>query len=332
MKSIKNKNVLYLILTLLVLCMLIEIRSGQFFSVNNIVDILRAIIVPGLFALGAFLVLVSGGIDISFPILASLSCFLVTKMFSDMNYQGSIIIPFIVVSVIGLLLGLLNGVLVAHFKILPFIATLGTSSVFKGLLLGTFNAKNMSVLPTPMIDFGSLTLFEVTNSENALRSSLPFSFIILIVAISITYVLLRQTLLGRSIYAVGGNINAAIRIGIRVKWVQIFVYCFVGVISSIAYLIRICMTQLFIPPSLFGYEMFIISAVVLGGASITGGAGTISGTICGMCLMVVMQNSMLLLGIPTYWQDFFVGLLIIIGVSISATKNRRIGKTSSVKA
>ena len=130
MKKLAQRNEFYIFLVIAALGILIQLRSGQFFTPNNIVDLFSALIVPGLFALGAFMVILSGGVDVSFPALASLSMYATTRILVDANYQGGIWLPIIMSLCFGALLGAVNGVLIATFKLPPLIVTLGTSSVF----------------------------------------------------------------------------------------------------------------------------------------------------------------------------------------------------------
>ena len=125
---------------------------------------------------------------------------------------------------------------------------------------------------------------------------------------------------GRGIYAVGGNAVSAHRAGFNVKRIRFFMFVFVGMISALAGMCRTCMMQQMHPTNMLGMEMNIIAGVVLGGTAVVGGSGTLLGCILGTALIVVVENSMILIGIPTVWKDFFVGALIIIGTGISAMR------------
>lgn len=324
LKNVYRKQEFYIFITILIICLAIQIQSGQFFTPNNIIDILRALNIPAIFSLGMLIVIISGGIDLSFPALAALCYTTTTQIFMNMNYQGTIILPLIVSALFGLILGSINGVFISYYRIPAMIVTLGTSAIFKGIMLGILKNKDLTVVPKPFSDFGFSSLFVGVNADRGIQSNMPTTFIFLIVFIVIIYFILRRTILGRAIYAIGGNESAAVRAGFNVKRVKMFVYCFQGFLAGLTGLIRVCMQQQSRLMTLFGSEMFTIASVVLGGASIAGGTGTVTGTLLGITLMVIIQNSMLLLGIPSYWQDFFVGIVILVGVSISAIQIKRL--------
>lgn len=323
MKKMLQKNEFYIFLTIVLLCLVIEFRSGQFFTGNNIVDIIRSMIVPGMFSIGAFIVIISGGIDVSFPAIAALSSYATTKMLVSMNYQGSILLPFLIAALIGLFLGSINGFFISMFKLPTLIITLGTQSVFRGVMQGVLNSVQIDQLPQPMEEFAYSNLFVAKNPVSGLTSSMPVSVLIFIGILIIAFLILRFTMLGRGIYAIGGDEDSAIRAGFNVKYIKFFIYCFVGVIAGIAGIARVCMMQMCVPTNLFGMEMIVIAAVVLGGTSITGGFGSLTGAMLGILLLTIVQNSLLLLGIPTFWQQFFTGLLIIVGTGISALQVKK---------
>lgn len=317
-KKLLKRTETYIFLILLLLSVLIQVRSGQFYTPNNIVDIMSAMIVPGLFAVGAFLVILSGGIDVSFPALASLTAYAVTKMFLDMGYEGGVFLPLLVAILIGAVLGMINGFFIGYLELPAMIVTLGTSSVFKGFMQGTLDSKQLAVIPAGMKSFGTSALFTATNTQNGLSSRLPTAFLVLVIVVVLAFLVLKYTMFGRGIYAIGGNESAAYNAGFRVKWTKFLLYVFAGAVASIAGMIRVCMMQQCHPTNMLGMEMNIIAGVVLGGTVIGGGRGTMTGCILGTLLIVLVENSMILLGIPVVWKDVFVGLLIVIGTAVSA--------------
>ena len=330
-KKLSRRNETYITLVVLLLCVLIEFRSGQFFTPNNLVDLASALIVPGLFAIGAFLVIVSGGIDVSFPALASLSVYATTKYLLDTGYQGGIWLPILIALALGALLGAVNGFLISWFNLPALIVTLGTSSVFKGVMQGALNSTQLAVIPTGMDSFGKSALFTAQNSTSGLTSRMPVAVLFLAGALILAFLILRYTMYGRGLYAIGGNEVSAHRAGFSVKWIKFFLYVAVGMIASLAGLVRVCMMGQCHPTNMLGMEMMIIAGVVLGGTAITGGAGSLTGCMLGTILIVIVQNSMILLGIPTFWQGFAVGLLIIIGTGVSALQVSRAGARRAAK-
>jgi simple sugar transport system permease protein len=323
-------NEFYLLLVIVALSLMIQARSGQFFTANNLVDLANAMVVPGIFAVGAFMVLVSGGIDVSFPALASLAVYATTRVLVDAGWEGAIWLPFLLVIVVGAVLGALNGFFAARFKVQVLIITLGTASVFSGIMQGVLGSVQIPNIPPAMAEFGRSNLFVATNPKSGLTSSMPVSFLLLVAIVAIAFVVMRYTTFGRGIYAIGGDESAATRAGFNVPRTRFWLYVAVGVIAAIAGLVRTSGMGQMHPTNLLGMELMVIAAVVLGGTAITGGTGTLTGAMLGTLLIVIVQNSMILVGIPTFWQGFALGVLIIVGTGISAVQlTRRSRKRSA---
>lgn len=327
LKQLLGRTEFYVFLIIVAVGLVIQFRSGKFFTGNNFVDIASAMIVPGIFAVGIFMVLVSGGMDVSFPALASLSAYATTKLLLDMGYEGSVLLPLLIAAVIGGLLGAFNGFFIGYLNLTPMIITLGASSVFKGFMQGALNSKQLAVIPAGMKRFGTTYLLETSNSLNQ-TSKLSVAFLVLVAVVILIWFLMNKTYFGRGIYAIGGNPAAAKAAGFNVKRTKFLTYTIVGVIASIAGIIRVCMMQQCHPTNMLGMEMNIIAGVVLGGTAITGGAGTMTGCILGTLLIVLVENSMILLGIPTTWKSVFTGALIVIGTGVSALQVLRANRAA----
>ena len=332
LKKLSRRNEPYIFLVLLALCLLIEVRSGQFFSSNNLVDIASALIVPGLFAIGAFMVIVSGGIDVSFPALASLSVYATTKYLLDTNYQGGVWVAIVMALAIGAVLGAFNGLFIGYFKLPALIVTLGSSSVFKGIMQGTLNSKQLTTIPVGMREWGTSSLFIAKNPVSGLTSRMPVASLAFVIVLALVFLMLRYTMFGRGIYAIGGSEASAHRAGFGVVKTKFIMYIMVGMIASLAGVIRVCMMQQAHPTNMLGMEMNIIAGVVLGGTAITGGRGTLLGCMLGTLLIVIVENSLILLGVPTSWKSVFTGALIIIGTGVSAYQVIRMNSTRKIKA
>ena len=326
-KKLFQSNEPYIFLIIIVLGIDVQIRSGQFFTGNNIVDLLSAMIVPGLFAIAEFMALISGGIDVSFPALASLSAYATTKILLDKEYEGNVFLAFLIAVLIGAVLGAINGYFIGYLNLNAMIVTLGTSSIFQGFMQGTLRANQLSVIPPGMKEFGTASFITATNKVNGLSSVLPYTFLILIIVCGLMFFVLRYTIFGRGIYAIGGNVLSAHTAGFNVKRTKFIMYIIIGMIASIGGICRVCMMQQCHPTNMLGMEMNIIAGVVLGGVALTGGAGTLTGCMLGTFLIILVQNSMILLGIPTTWSDVFVGLVIVIGVSLTALQSSRTSRS-----
>lgn len=321
MSKIMKTNEFYVAVTIILLSIIISSKSSAYFTVGNLIDLLRSSIEMGIFALGVLLVIAAGGIDVSFTAIATFSMFTTTKILYMNNYQGSVLLAFIISAVIGLFLGLINGSLISIFKLPTLIVTLGTSSMYIGFLLTFVGNREISNVPKGMIEYSKLNIIQVANNRGV-TTGLPVSILIFLALIIVVWILLKYTMLGRGIYAIGGDIVSAERAGFNVKGIQLFIYAFVGFISGIAGMVHTTMMRNSNPVSIIGTEMIIIAAVVLGGARITGGHGTIKGTLLGLFLVIIMNNSLILLGISSDWQRFVTGLLILIGTGITAYKSK----------
>lgn len=323
LSKIIRANEFYVLLVIVAVSLIIQLRSGQFFTPNNLVDLANAMVVPGLFAVGTYMVLVSGGIDVSFPALASLAVYAVTRYLVDSGFQGNILIPFLMVMILGALLGAFNGLFTSRLAVPTLIITLGTANVFSGVMQGALSSVQIPKLPQSMESFGRASLFTATNPTSGLTSTMPMSFLILVAVVAIVYFVMRYTMFGRGVYAIGGDESSAIRAGFKVRRIKFWLYVIVGVIAALGGLVRTTMMGQMHPTNLLGMEMMVIAAVVLGGTAITGGTGSLTGVMLGTLLIVIVQNSMILIGIPTFWQRFALGLLIIVGTGISAVQLTR---------
>jgi simple sugar transport system permease protein len=318
LRRLSRRNEPYLFLVLIALAALIEYRSGQFLTANNLVSLASAFIVPGLFTIGAFMVIVSGGIDVSFPALASLSVYVSTMFLLNTGYAGGPWIAFLLAIVVGAVLGAFNGLFVGVFRLPTLIVTLGSTYVFRGFMQGALNSKQQATIPEGMRLFGRAELFTATNPVTGLTARMPVAFLIFLGILIVVSLMLRYTMFGRSIFSIGGSEVSSHRAGYNVMATKILIYVIVGIIASIAGVIRVSMMQQLHPTNMLGMELRIIAGTVLGGTAITGGKGSLLGAMMGSLLIVIVVNSMILLGIPTSWRSVFTGALIIIGTGVSA--------------
>jgi simple sugar transport system permease protein len=314
----------FIILVILIaLCSIIAIiNPTAFLSVQNLFRILRACIVLGIFALGTLIVLISGGIDVSFPAVAITALYISTRIIVDTGID-SVPLAFLLGSLIGLALGLVNGVFIGIFRLPTLIVTLGTLNLFRGALLFFVVSERirLSEVTTNFAEASRLNLVTVQLARG--EASLPFTFALLLVLALVVWFILSRTMLGRAIYAIGGDREAAERAGFNIVRTQFFIYGFVGLLAGIGGIVYGILSREADPFSIVGTELDVIAAVVLGGALITGGRGTVIGTLLGVLLITVISNNLVLLGIPTEWQRLVIGILIIIGVGIPALQALR---------
>lgn len=317
-----NEGVLALVLIVLIIGM--SIANPVFFSLPTAFSILRSAIVPMIFALGVLLVIISGGIDMSFAAIAVFAAYATIKAQLAGDFDLGLLGSFALALVIGAVLGSINGYLIARFRLPTMIVTLGTRGIFTGALLTYVGSRYIADLPSGMASISTTNLVGVeTSTGNAFLHALVVPTMLLVVLVAW---ILRRTMFGRSIYAIGGDPEAARRAGIRVVRTQVWMYVLVGMMAAVGGMFYMIMGRSGTPQELVGDELDIIAAVVLGGASIFGGRGSVSGTVLGVLLIQVINNSLILAGVPSAWQRTAVGLLLVIGVGIQAVTARRSAK------
>ena len=317
MRRLRRRQELWLAVIILMLGIGIGLVNPAFLSLANLVDLCKSTTVMGLFALGVLVVLVSDGIDVSFAAIGAFSMYVTSKVLLGLGFQGSVAVAFLLAAGIGVSLGLFNALFIAFFRLPTLIVTLGSASLFRGFLLAFVGTAIVNNLPEGMVRFSKLTLWERTLPDGT-AVGLSSSFVLFILAALFVGLLLRRTMLGRGIYAMGGNLVAAERAGFSIRRQQFFIYGFVGLLSGVAGLVHACMMRNANPFDLVGMELNVIAAVVLGGASITGGRGTVIGTVLGVLLIVMINNSLILLDVPSYWQKVVTGLVILVSTAITA--------------
>lgn len=320
-KKLTSQTEFYVFLIIIGLSLAIQMRSGLFFTNNNLVDLLRSMIVPSIYAICALLAFVSTGPDVSFPLIAALSSYLAIILTNKMGLQQAPwILTFLIGIAFGCVMGALNGFIIVKYKFPSLIVTLGTSSIFSGILLGAFEAERMD-LPENLAAFGKMSLLTVKNAKSGLGSTLPVTFLIMIALYIFAYLLLNKTLVGRGVYAVGGDEISTERAGFQVNAIRFGIFVINGGIAAIAGLCYAVMSMRYLPTEYAGGEMIVIAAIILGGTRMTGGIGTLKGCLLGTLLLTMVSNSLILLGISVYWQKVFIGAIIIVGTAVSAVRS-----------
>lgn len=316
----RQESVLALILLLYMT--FVSVMNPSFLQLDNIFDVVRTSAGMLVLAMGTLVVLISGGIDVSFAAVAIVSSYVSIRMFIELGISN-IFISFLVSGSIGALLGAVNGLLIQRFKLQTLIVTLGTQNIFIGVLSVTLGTRFIPVgrMPRAILDFGSQALISVPVENMTAKLS---QFVIpVIIVVALTWLILNRTMLGRSIYALGGSAVSAQRAGISVAKVRMFVYSYAGALAGVMGIIYAAEVRSLNPISLVGSELTIIAAVVLGGARITGGFGTVLGTVLGVLIISVLNTTLILIGLSASWNSLFVGLIITISVSVTAYRIKR---------
>ncbi len=321
-RNLTKKNEFYIFLVIIALYAVVCIINPVFFSAYSFISVLKTVIEPMVYAVGAFLVIASAGIDVSVAGIGAFSMYTTTKILFDINYQGSAFLAYVMAICFGAAWGLINGVLISRIKIPPMIATLGINSVINGVMLFFIGSREVSMVPKGILTAGRTYLLTVQNANGV---SAPLSTTIFITAglVIVMFILLRYTMLGRNIFAIGGDKVSAMRSGVNVENTQLIVYVIAGAIYGLGGMLHTVTYVNSNPMDLLGQEMLTIAAVIIGGARITGGHGSLTGCFLGVFLIQLINNCLNTVGIPTYWQRFVIGLVLIIGTSLTAYQSLR---------
>lgn len=297
---------------LIALVIAMSALSGDFLTTDNLLNIGVQAAVTAILAFGVTFVIVSAGIDLSVGSVAALSATVLAWMATSEGVPVWIAVILAVAT--GIAAGLVNGVLISYGKLPPFIATLAMLSVGRGLSL--------------VISQGSPIAFpsSVSHLGDTLGGWLPVPVLVMVVMGLITAVILGRTYIGRSMYAIGGNEEAARLSGLRVKKQKIAIYALSGLFAAAAGIVLASRLSSAQPQAAQGYELDAIAAVVIGGASLAGGTGKASGTLIGALILAVLRNGLNLLSVSAFWQQVVIGVVIALAVLLD-TVRRKAGAT-----
>lgn len=307
------------IIALLVMCIVLGFLSERFLTSENVWNVMRQISVNVIISVGMTLVILTGGIDLSVGSVLAFAGAVTAGMlhfgaeFTDMNlFLGFTLFGAIVGgTLVGTVLGMFNGITITRFKVPPFVATLAVMTIARGLTMlwtGGF----------PITGLGDRMAFIGTGWF--LKVPMPVWISAIIVAAAI--VLTRRTRLGRYIYAIGGNETAAKLSGLKIKRIKIIVYSIAGALAAIGGIIVTSRLDSAQPNAGLGFELDSIAAVVIGGTSLSGGKGTIMGTVQGALIIGVLNNGLVLLNVSPFWQQVIKGIVILLAVVIEKLNSR----------
>jgi simple sugar transport system permease protein len=308
----------YLSIVIVVMALFFGVLAPQFISLGNVVDLVEGSSVTAILAIGLFVVLVVGGIDISFAATASVAqyaaAYFATK--SQLPIPAIIAINLIV----GALLGCLNAVLIDRLRATSIIITISTMSVFFALLM--YFTAGRSIYDLPAWWSNPVVLFQFTGGDDAsVRITLPIA--VMVVVAAVTAFIMNRTSLGRQIFAMGGNVEAARRMGINLSTIQVFAYGYLGLMAGLAGLVQAHRVGEAVPNAMVGGELFVLAAAVLGGASLTGGSGSVGGVMLGILLLAMLRNGLNLLGVSPYFFQILLGVVILASAAMTGLKSRR---------
>lgn len=323
-----QRNETYLFFVIMGFSLVLTVINPSFLTAENLFDLVKSSSGMAILAIAFFVGLLSGGIDISFPAIAIAGQYIAVNALIAMGVD-SLPLAFLISCAVGTAMGAINAFFISSFRMQALIVTLGTSNIFHGALLvfvGT-RAINTGKLPHCFKAFGHMNVLTLARPDGTLYGLSIFAVLLLFIII-LTWFILNHTLLGKSIYAVGGSYESAKRAGFNIKRTLFFVYGYIGFLSGVMGVMHLSLIRYSNPNYIVDTELLkVIAAVVIGGAKITGGSGTLTGTLLGVIMMVILEKNLVLIGLSSYWHQFFTGLVIVLGVSVtyyqSKLQNRR---------
>jgi simple sugar transport system permease protein len=292
----------------LIMAAVFSVLSPAFLTVSNLGDLLENYSVMAIMAAGLLVVLISGGIDISFEAIAAVSQFLVAIIL--VRFGGNWFTTFGLAGLFGALLGIVNALLIYYLGAISVIVTISTMQFYFSILMFVTQGKSIYDLP------GWFT-------SDMSWLSIPFPVMIAAAALLVTLLLLSRFPVGRQIYGLGGNPEAAKRMGCNILGLQCLAYGYSGFMAGIGGIVQAHRVEEVVPYALIGRELDVLAAVVLGGASLSGGIGTVSGTVLGILLLAVLQNGLTLLGVSSYAFGVVTGAVILVSVTATAYAAKR---------
>jgi simple sugar transport system permease protein len=298
--------------------MAFSLSSPYFLTLSNATDLVEAYSVTTILAAGVFVVLVSGGIDISFAAVASVTQY--AAAFVATRYGVPALPAIGLACVLGILLGSINAILTYYLRVVSIIITIATASIYYALLIYFTDGTEIYNLPDWWTERIVFLRFEMVAGDVG-RITLPMA--IMATVVIVTHVIMTRTHAGRQIYVLGGNPEAASRIGVNVLRIQVIVYGYLGFLAGLAGFVQAHRVHQAVPTAMFGTELSVLAVAILGGASLVGGVGSMSGVVLGVLLLAMLQNGLNLLGVSSYFFGVVIGLAILISISLTGYTERR---------
>ncbi|MEE8886932.1 MAG: ABC transporter permease [Eubacteriales bacterium] len=296
---------------IIVLFIVASVATENFFSLYNITNLLKQCAIIGVLACAQTMIIITGGIDISGGAIVGLSCMVMAMLQRDTDTPY--VVTLMIALLIGLICGIINGFIVYDLKVTPMIATLGTQTIIRGIVLIISNALTVSGLNQNLLNLGNASIGGVV----------PVLAIIWFVVAVIVFLVLKYSIFGRNLYVLGSGESVAVLSGIKVRKTIYMVYGLAGLLYGVAGIMLGARVQSALPTGGEGYDMNAIAAAVIGGASLAGGRGAITGTILGTLLMTLINNAGVQFGLNTHVLDITSGVLIIFAVAMDMIKNKK---------
>ncbi len=297
-----------IVISFVLLFVVLSVASPNFLSTNNLINVLRQVSINGVLAVGMTFVILTAGIDLSIGSILALAGAASASLVTGPDAHNPAI-ALVAGLVAGCFCGAINGLLIARFRVPAFVTTLGMLSVARGATLLYSGGR-----PIPNLSIGFRWLGQGS------IVGIPVPVIIFAIVFAIAAVVLRHTIYGRRIYAVGGNPRSAKTSGINVRAITFSVYVIMGALAGLAGVMLTARTTSALPQAGIGYELDAIAAVVIGGTSLTGGVGRIGYTLVGVLIIGMISNGLDLMGVSSYYQQIIKGSIIVLAVLIDRTR------------
>ena len=300
----------WLVVVIALMVLFLGLTTDTFLTVSNLFNLLNVSAINLIFAVGLLAVLVAGGIDISFAVAASVVQYL-TALAVEQLGGGSWALGFALAAGFGFCLGAINAGLIHYFRIISIVVTIATFNVFFGFLM--FFTRGVSIYDLPDWWLDRVILFE-TQTASGLFAEIRLPVAVMAVMVLLSWVLIHRLNIGRQLYALGDNPDGARRIGINIAAMHFVAYGWLGICAGIGGLMQANYVQEVVPNALYGRELEVLAAVVLGGARLGGGRGTVLGAVLGVALITITSNGLNLLGVTPYAFQMVIGLVILVAI------------------
>ncbi len=310
----------WLVLVILALGIVLSLTTDQFLSPVNMTDLLNTSAVNLIFAMGLVVVLIAGAIDISFAVAASVVQYVTALIVLSLG-GGNWMVGFLIAGSCGVLLMAINAALIHHFRIISIVVTIATFNVFFGLLM--FFTRGVSIYTLPDWWTDRVILWEYETASGA-WAELTLPVLVMALCVAATWLFIGHTNTGRQLYVFGDNPDGARRIGINAAAMQYIAFGWLGLMTGIAALMQVNYAQEVVPNALYGRELDVLAAVVLGGARLGGGRGTVLGCVLGVLLIAITENGLNLLGVSSYAFKMVVGAIILAAITLSNVSLHRV--------
>lgn len=303
----------WLILVIVAMGVVLGLLTPTFLTLPNLFDLLNASAVNIIFGTGLMVVLIAGGIDISFTVAASVVQYLTAITVASFG-GGDWAVGLLLAGAFGTLLGCVNAFFIYQFRIVSIVVTIATYNLFFGLLM--FWSGGVSIYDLPDWWTTRVVIFGTETASG--HAELSLTVLVMAACVSATWLLLRRTSTGRQLYALGDNPEGARRVGINIGAMHYLAFGWLGLMAGIGGLMQAHYAQEVVPNALYGRELDVLAAVVLGGARLGGGRGTILGVFLGIILVAMTQNGLNLLGISPYAFKMIIGVIILVAITLSS--------------